>query len=43
VATGTSRYRELSGGPVVRTYENWFVIRFDGKGRCREFYYLRRP
>jgi ketosteroid isomerase-like protein len=45
VATGTSRYRELPGGPVVRTYENCFVIRFDGDGRCREFteYYLRRP
>jgi ketosteroid isomerase-like protein len=45
VATGTSRYRELPGGPVVRTYENCFVMRFDGEGRCSEFteYYLRRP
>jgi hypothetical protein len=45
VATGTSRYREVPGGPVVRTYENCFVIRFDGEGRCREFteYYSRRP
>ena len=45
VATGTSQYRELPGGPVVRTYENCFVMRFDGEGRCREFteYYLRRP
>jgi hypothetical protein len=45
VATSTSRYRELSGGPFVRTYENCFVIRFDGEGRCREFtvYYVRRP
>ncbi|RYV49897.1 nuclear transport factor 2 family protein [Pengzhenrongella frigida] len=45
VATGTSRYRALPGGPVVRTYENCFVMRFDGEGRCREFteYYLRRP
>lgn len=45
VATGTSRYRELAGGPVVRTYENCFVMRFDGEGRCREFteYYMRRP
>jgi ketosteroid isomerase-like protein len=45
VATGTSRYREVPGGPVVRTYENCFVMRFDGQGRCREFteYYLRRP
>ena len=45
VATGTSRYREVPGGPIVRIYENCFVMRFDGEGRCREFteYYLRRP
>jgi hypothetical protein len=45
VATGTSRYRDEPGGPVVRTYENCFVMRFDGEGRCREFteYYLLRP
>jgi hypothetical protein len=45
VATGTSRYRERPDGPVVRTYDNCFVLRFDGDGRCREFteYYLRRP
>ena len=45
VATGTSRYRDVPGGPVVRAYENCFVIRFDGGGRCREFteYYIRRP
>lgn len=45
VATGTSRYREAPDGPVVRIYENCFVMRFDGDGRCREFteYYLRRP
>ena len=45
VATGTTRYREVPGGPVVRVYENCFVMRFDGAGRCREFteYYLRRP
>jgi ketosteroid isomerase-like protein len=45
VATGTSRYREVPGGPVVRTYENCFVMRFDGEGRCRDFteYYIRRP
>ena len=44
VATGTSRYRETPGGPVVRIYDNCFVMRFDGQGRCREFteYYLRR-
>jgi len=45
VATGTSVYRDEPGGPVVRTYENCFVMRFDGEGRCREFteYYLKRP
>ena len=45
VATGTSRYREVPGGPIVRTYENCFIMRFDGEGRCREFteYYIRHP
>jgi hypothetical protein len=45
VATGASSYREVPGGPVVRTYDNCFVMRFDGEGRCLEFteYYLRRP
>jgi len=45
VATGTSRYRDDPDGPVVRTYDNCFVMRFDAGGRCREFteYYLRRP
>ena len=45
VATGTSRYRETPDAPVVRTYDNCFVMRFDGEGRCREFteYYVLRP
>ena len=45
VATGTSSYREQSEGPVVRIYDNCFVMRFAGEGRCTEFteYYLRRP
>ena len=45
VATGTSRYTDTPGGPVVRTYDNCFVMRFDAAGRCREFteYYVRRP
>ena len=45
VATGQSRYRTRPGGPVVRTYENCFVLRFDDGGRCREFteYYIERP
>jgi ketosteroid isomerase-like protein len=44
VATGTSRYSETPGGPIVRTYDNCFVMRFDGQGLCREFteYYVRR-
>ena len=45
VATGQSRYREVPDGPVVKTYENCFVVRFDDAGRCREFteYYVQRP
>lgn len=45
VATGRSTYRDHPGGPVVRVYENCFVMRFDDDGRCREFteYYLLRP
>jgi ketosteroid isomerase-like protein len=45
VATGTSRYRETADGPVIRVYDNCFVMRFDGEGRCREFteFYARRP
>ena len=45
VATGSSWYRETPGGPVVRTYDNCFVMRFDADGRCTAFteYYVRRP
>jgi len=45
VATGTSQYRDVPGGPIVRVFENCFVMRFDDEGRCREFteYYIRRP
>jgi ketosteroid isomerase-like protein len=44
VATGTSSYRERSDGPIVRIYDNCFVMRFDADGNCREFteYYVRR-
>jgi ketosteroid isomerase-like protein len=45
VATGSSRYRETADGPIVKTYDNCFVMRFDRDGRCREFteyYVLRR-
>src|SRR3712207_3521558 len=37
VATGTSEYRDSPDGPVTRVYDNCFVMRFDGEGRCREF------
>ena len=45
VATGQSRYREQPGGPIVRIYENCYVMRFDGDGRCAEFteWYVKRP
>jgi ketosteroid isomerase-like protein len=44
VATGTSSYRQTPEGPVVRVYDNCFVMRFDDAGRCREFteYYVKR-
>jgi hypothetical protein len=44
VATGHSTYLDGPGGPVTRTYDNCFVIRFDESGRCREFteYYVKR-
>ena len=45
VATGASSYREVPDGPVVRVYDNCYVMRFDGHGRCAEFteYYVKRP
>lgn len=45
VARGTSRYRRQPGGPVDRTYDNCFLMRFDDEGRCAEFteFYVRRP
>ena len=45
VATGTSSYRDRPDGPVVRVYDNCYVMRFDGAGRCAEFteYYTKRP
>jgi len=44
VATGWSSYKDSVDGPVVRTYDNCFVMRFDDDGRCREFteWYMRR-
>lgn len=45
VATGTSTYFESPGGPVTTVYDNCFLMRFDGSGRCREFteFYVKRP
>ena len=45
VAVGQSRYREQPGGPLVRIYENCYVMRFDADGRCSEFteWYVKRP
>lgn len=37
VATGTSSYKDSPDGPVVRVYDNCFVMRFDSEGRCRVF------
>jgi hypothetical protein len=45
VVTGTSTYTRGPGGPVEEIYDNCFVIRFDGDGRCREFteWFMKRP
>ena len=45
VATGWSSYKDSADGPVARTYDNCFVMRFAGDGRCREFteWFIKRP
>jgi ketosteroid isomerase-like protein len=45
VATGWSAYRAAPGGPVERTFDNCFLLRFDAEGRCAEFteWYMERP
>ena len=45
IAVGTTTYSVEPGGPVDRAFENCFVMRFDGDGRCREFteWYVERP
>lgn len=45
VATGTSTYLDEPGGQVTQVFDNCFVMRFDGEGRCRDFteYYTKRP
>lgn len=44
VATGTSVYRDHPDGPVTRTYDNCFLVRFDDDGRCVDFveWYVER-
>jgi ketosteroid isomerase-like protein len=44
IATGTSTYRAADGS-LEGIYDNCFILRFDGEGRCREFteWYMRRP
>jgi ketosteroid isomerase-like protein len=45
VATGWSSYKDSADGPVGRTYDNCFVMRFAEDGRCREFteWFIKRP
>jgi hypothetical protein len=45
VAIGTSTYASEADGPVEEIYDNCFVMRFDGDGRCREFteWFMKRP
>jgi ketosteroid isomerase-like protein len=45
VATGSSTYMVRPDGPVEQVFDNCFVMRFDGDGRCREFteWFMKRP
>jgi hypothetical protein len=45
VATGSSSYLASPGGAVEKVFDNCFVMRFDGDGRCSEFteWYVQRP
>jgi len=45
VATGSSTYAKEPGGSIDEIYDNCFVMRFDGEGRCREFteWFAKRP
>lgn len=44
VATGSSTYTHPDGS-IRAIYDNCFVLRFDGEGRCLEFveWYMKRP
>ncbi len=45
VAIGSTTYTSRPGGPAEKIFDNCFVLRFDGAGRCREFteWYMERP
>ena len=45
VVVGSTTYSLEPGGPVDRTFDNCFVLRFDADGCCREFtdWYVERP
>jgi ketosteroid isomerase-like protein len=45
VATGWSSYKDSADGPVARTYDNCFVMRYAQDGRCSEFteWFIKRP
>ena len=45
VARGVSSYRDSPDGPIVRVYDNCFLMRFNGSGQCQDFteFYTRRP
>lgn len=45
IATGFSSYREEPSGPVVKVFDNCFVMHFDSAGRCRDFteWFIQRP
>ena len=46
VATGWSRYwTDATRSTLERTYDNVYLLRFDGDGRCTEFteYFMKEP
>lgn len=45
VANGRSRYFESDGATLKTEFDNIFVMRFDGEGRCTEFreWFMERP
>ncbi len=44
VAVGSSTYFDAGGG-VEKVYDNVYLLRFDGEGRCSEFteWFMQRP